>query len=105
MNMLKILKFDPQAFFRTVDKSAGDVLLHLADGSQHDLKLNSPIRLLLQSMTPGREGLIEWTYHHAVQSHGYPCLYVLPGWRVTRSKHLLVLCIRRFFLAVLTSRT
>ena len=57
MNMLKILKFDPQAFFRTVDKSAGDVLLHLADGSQHDLKLNSPIRLLLQSMPPGREGL------------------------------------------------
>jgi len=55
--MIRIMKLNPDEFFRTVDQSMGEVLLHLADGSQYDLKRNGSIRQLLQSVTPGREGL------------------------------------------------
>ncbi len=57
MDMIRIMKLNPETFFRTVDQSRGEVLLHLADGSQYDLKENRPIRQLLRSVTPGREGL------------------------------------------------
>lgn len=57
LNMIRIMKLNPEKFFRTVDQSMGQVLLHLADGSQYDLKQNCTIRQLLQSVTPGREGL------------------------------------------------
>jgi len=33
------------------------VLLHLPDNSQHDLKGNSALRQLFQTMKPGREGV------------------------------------------------
>ena len=49
MNMIRIMKLNPEKFFRTVDQSMGQVLLHLADGSQYDLKQNCTIRQLLQS--------------------------------------------------------
>lgn len=57
MNMIRIMKMNPEKFFRTVDQSTGEVLLHLADGSKYDLKHNHTIRQMLRSVTPGREGL------------------------------------------------
>lgn len=57
MNMIRIMKLNPEKFFHTVDQSRGDVLLHLADGSRHDLKQDCSIRQLLRSVAPGREGL------------------------------------------------
>ena len=57
MNMIRIMKLNPEKFFHTVDQSMGQVLQHLADGSQYDLKHNLSIRQLLHTVMPGREGL------------------------------------------------
>lgn len=46
-----------ERFLSLVARSRGRVLLHLPDNSQHDLKEDSALRQLFQSMEPSREGV------------------------------------------------
>ena len=55
--MLKIYSIpNMERFLSLVARSRGQVLLHLPDNSQHDLKGDSALRQLFQTMKPGREG-------------------------------------------------
>ena len=56
--MLKIYSIpNMERFLSLVARSRGQVLLHLPANSQHDLKGDSALRQLFQTMKPGREGV------------------------------------------------
>lgn len=48
---------DAEKFLNLVEKSRGNVMLHLPDGSQTDLKESRDARQILQMTLPGRAGL------------------------------------------------
>lgn len=48
---------DVDRFLNLVGQSQGDVILHLPDGSQVDLKQNHTARQLFQITPPGKSGL------------------------------------------------
>lgn len=48
---------DVDRFLNLVGRSQGDVILHLPDGSQVDLKQNHTARQLFQITHPGKSGL------------------------------------------------
>lgn len=56
--MLKIhLMPDTEKFLSLVRQSCGDVLLHLPDGSQCNLKRSHTAQQLLRAMRPGQDGI------------------------------------------------
>lgn len=56
--MFKIMMMpDAENFLGVVERSYGQVLLHLPDDSRCDLKRDHTARQLLRTMRPGREGL------------------------------------------------
>lgn len=48
---------DTASFLELVEKSRGDVTLHLPDGDQVDLKRSHAARQLLRLIRPGQSGL------------------------------------------------
>ncbi len=48
---------DTEKFINMVEKSQGDVIVHLPNGSQVNLKQNHTAKQLFQIMHPGQSGL------------------------------------------------
>lgn len=56
--MFKIMLMpDVEKFLNLVMRSCGDVLLHLPDGSQSNLKRDRTAQQMLRIMKPGRDGI------------------------------------------------
>lgn len=56
--MFKIMMLpDTENFFRVVEQSRGQVLLHLPDNTSCDLKRDNTARQLLRFLKPDRDGL------------------------------------------------
>ena len=56
--MFKIMMLpDSENFLNVVERSRGQVLLHLPDNTRCDLKRDNTARQLLRAMRPGQEGL------------------------------------------------
>ena len=56
--MFKIMMLpDSENFLNVVERSRGQVLLHLPDNTRCDLKRDHTARQLLRAMHPGQEGL------------------------------------------------